>query len=1138
MSRADNLTSREAVLEAIAEYDKLGREAFLQKYGFDRSRYFILAYEGKEYDSKPLVGAGYAFQFPDAEPLRAGDFNGGAETRRVLEGLGFAITMVDGDDADLLDSGMTAESDVANGGGKVPQVDQLARPVLEFVAANGQVELPAAVAAASDATGLGEATRRMRLPNGRTVIDNRVRWTATILSKAGLIDRPGPMQLAITGEGRRLLESHTGDFDREFLIRSCPPFANWIADMGELPAEEESTGKAAVWMVRAGRQGALAGTFIERSLVIVGWGRVGDVSAMTRDHLVQSISEGFPDLGRNQRGQAVNTLWRLAHTMQDGDLVITPEPATRTVLLGRIAGPYVYLNEPVGEEQQHARTVRWFARAQRDELSYGARNSLGTLLTLTRPSHEGELLRLAEAHDGDAPPTPLQQRPGRLPAREPQPVRVEIPPNASVPPRGSIAEFQPISRRMVQLLDELHNGQLALPDFQRSFVWAPDATRELLVSIIRSFPAGALLFLQGGSERFQARTVENAPPLAVVPSHLVLDGQQRLTSLYQAIYGVGPSRFFLDLGALISGSEVDEAVKWFNADRARAFESAQAQADALLMPLSAVRDGGASRWRDEVVDLRNDDDPAAVRSLLREAERTHIDPLVQYGFPVTVLPATTELEAVCTIFETLNRTGKPLTPFELISARAFAGGLSLRDYWEAATSQHPILDDFRVEPYYLLQVIALRLGNSCKRSVVLELPSDDIARHWDEVTQDMAAALTLLRDECGVLVEKWLPYRPMLIPLASAWREVAKAIGPEEGARRGKLKRWFWCSSFTGDYESSSASLAERDAPLLKTWLFGGPEPAVVAEFDWKRERWRSVTTRQQGLYKATMALTLTEHPRDFYTAAPLTREVIEARNIDDHHVFPRGYLRELERGTEVDTVLNHCLIDRATNASIGKKAPSTYLAEIREAIGDQLDHVLQSQRLPTGAGSPLARDDYDAFLVVRTETLDEALTLRAGTGGPSSDIDPHRARLDARIEAIELELRDLIRATIDEDEQAFPPHVIQKAMERVRAAARKHPGDTGLQKPDTLRLLEYLDLRELQDTIASKSLWSAFEDIFATKEQLNNRTMQLAELRNALRHSRTLNEIVIKDGEAAILWFTSALKSRPAPRQRGEPPR
>ena len=86
-----------------------------------------------------------------------------------------------------------------------------------------------------------------------------------------------------------------------------------------------------------------------------------------------------------------------------------------------------------------------------------------------------------------------------------------------------------------------------------------------------------------------------------------------------------------------------------------------------------------------------------MRDLLREIEYACIDPLVKYAFPVTVLPEATPLEAVCTIFETLNRTGRPLTPFELVSARAFAGGHSLYDLWNGALERYPILGDFDVE---------------------------------------------------------------------------------------------------------------------------------------------------------------------------------------------------------------------------------------------------------------------------------------------------------------------------------------------------------------------------------------------------------------------------------------------------------
>jgi hypothetical protein len=410
------------------------------------------------------------------------------------------------------------------------------------------------------------------------------------------------------------------------------------------------------------------------------------------------------------------------------------------------------------------------------------------------------------------------------------------------------------------------------------------------------------------------------------------------------------------------------------------------------MPLSRVRDGDSIRWIDSVVRARSDEDPDRVRSLLYDVQQTYVEPLLHYDFPVTVLPESTDLEAVCTIFETLNRTGKPLTTFELISARAFAGGLSLYDYWTAATSEHPILEDFDVDPVYLLQVIALRHGAQGKRSVILRLPADAIEREWESAVSDMAAALSMLRTQCGVLVSKWLPYRPMLVPLAVAWREIANATGPEQGAMRAKLIRWFWCASFTGEYESSSATLAERDGPVLRAWLVGGDAPPVVQDFGWNPDRWRTVTPRQQGLYRATIALTLSNAPRDFHTAAPLTSDLIDEQKIDDHHVFPRAFLRDLGRGRETDSVLNHVLIDRATNVRIGKNAPSHYLGEIRSVLGDGLDAVLASHELPVEADSSLARDDFDAFLTWRLDHLarvacpeDRARRCCGSAGTPAS---------------------------------------------------------------------------------------------------------------------------------------------------------
>jgi restriction endonuclease Mrr len=1029
---------------------------------------------------------------------------------------------LDAEEDDTLENGGDAPEGPASGG--MPTVDDLLRPVLATLV-DGQIHTVAdLVESICTALELDDDLRTRRMPSGAPVVQYRIRWVGTYLAKAGLADIPRASSLVITEAGREFLAGHPGPLDTETLKRDCPPYLNWLADMGAVPAtERRDRDEPTVWMVRAGEGGVHAPMFVEHGAVFLGWGPAGDAAGLSLEAVSGRVAEAWPQYGRRQRGQAANALYKFAMDMQPGDVVLTPEPASRTVLIGEVASGYRYLTRPVVADYSHTRSVTWRARISRDQLSYGAKSSLGTQITLSQPSHVAEFLRLFEAHTADKGVTPLVQRSG---AATPSHVleQVLIPTNAAAPPRVVADEFQTIRKSMLQLLADLHSGQVALPDFQRTFVWAPDETRELLVSMMRSFPAGALLFLQGGSATFKARAAEGAPPLAGHPSFLVLDGQQRLTSLYQAVYGVGESRFFLDLGALLAGADVDQAVKVFSAERANPLESIETQARTLMMPLAAVRDFGAARWRDAIVPRRDDEDRERVRDLLREIEYACIDPLVKYAFPVTVLPEGTPLEAVCTIFETLNRTGRPLTPFELISARAFAGGHSLYDLWNSALERHPILGDFGVKPYYLLQCIALRLGVSCKRRSVISLPADDIARGWESAVDSMAAVLTLLRDECGVLTPKWLPYEPMLIPLATIWNEVGATTGPSHGAMRTKLKTWFWCASFTGEYESSSASLAERDAPALKSWLAGGDQPEIVRVFEWNPERWRTVTPRQQGLYRSTIALTLLQRPRDFHTGAPLTPELIVAGSIDDHHVFPRAYLRSVSKGDEMDSVLNHCLIDRATNIRISKQAPSAYLKEIRAELGATLDDVLRSQRLPAGPESPLAADDFEAFLEWRLQTLDEALAAARGMGATAAVRSPERSSLDLQVEGVELELRRMIADNLASEPSALPSHVSAKITERIASARRRNPAMSMAHYQSLSGKLEYCDLRELQDVLTSKALWPQFETRFGSKEILNVRFAQLAELRNRLRHSRTVDDVARKDGEAALLWFRHVL--------------
>ncbi len=87
----EDVTSVEAVLSAMREYDRIGRDAFIHKYHFGSSRTHVVLYERREYDPKPILGAAHSYQFPELGPIDCYEFHGGQPTIRKLESLGFVM---------------------------------------------------------------------------------------------------------------------------------------------------------------------------------------------------------------------------------------------------------------------------------------------------------------------------------------------------------------------------------------------------------------------------------------------------------------------------------------------------------------------------------------------------------------------------------------------------------------------------------------------------------------------------------------------------------------------------------------------------------------------------------------------------------------------------------------------------------------------------------------------------------------------------------------------------------------------------------------------------------------------------------------------------------------------------------------
>ena len=98
--------------------------------------------------------------------------------------------------------------------------------------------------------------------------------------------------------------------------------------------------------------------------------------------------------------------------------------------------------------------------------------------------------------------------------------------------------MQTNDRPISELMKDVHTGKAQLPDFQRGWVWDDNRIRALIASITSNFPIGAAMFLEYGNEniRFKYRVIEGAPAKNAIPSELILDGQQRLTSMYSSLY--------------------------------------------------------------------------------------------------------------------------------------------------------------------------------------------------------------------------------------------------------------------------------------------------------------------------------------------------------------------------------------------------------------------------------------------------------------------------------------------------------------------------------------------------------------------------------------------------------------------------
>ena len=573
----------------------------------------------------------------------------------------------------------------------------------------------------------------------------------------------------------------------------------------------------------------------------------------------------------------------------------------------------------------------------------------------------------------------------------------------------SVATFNAIQPHLKKLLDDIATGKMQLPDFQRGWVWDDEHIKSLIASLSLSFPIGAVMTLEtGGSDvRFKPRPIEGTDSAHIQeePETLILDGQQRLTSLFQSLMAGNAVEtkdakgkkikrwYYLDMRqciadvtdreeAVVSVPE-DRFVKNFHGTVTLNLSSLEKEYENERFPVHQLfnsadwRQGYQEHWKYDQDKIK----------LFNAFETGVIKFFEQYQVPVIELSKETPKEAVCLVFEKVNTRGVTLTAFELLTASFAADNFGLREDWDAREKdlkgKYQVLHGLQSTDFLqALTLLATRArpntAISCRRRDILRLSVDEYKAQAGQVQKGFVEAARFLHGQ-KIFSAKDLPYPAQLIPLAAILADLGDK-GDSEGARQ-KIARWYWCGVLGEVYSGQSETRFARDLPQVTGLVRGETaEPSTIRDANFQAGRLLTLRTRNSAAYKGVYALLMRDGCRDFFKGSSIDSQKFFDDRIDIHHVFPQAWCKKQEiRDTIYNSIINKAPLDAKTNKMIGSQAPSTYLNKLEqkaEIDRTQMNEILASHGIPADA---LRADNFPEFFAGRAEELIQRIESAMG---------------------------------------------------------------------------------------------------------------------------------------------------------------
>ncbi|MDO5631189.1 MAG: DUF262 domain-containing protein [Paracoccus sp. (in: a-proteobacteria)] len=515
------------------------------------------------------------------------------------------------------------------------------------------------------------------------------------------------------------------------------------------------------------------------------------------------------------------------------------------------------------------------------------------------------------------------------------------------------------------LISNIEQGLYCLPHFQRDYVWQVPAAAALVDSILRGYPIGSLILWHTREELRDIRNLGNIDlprPAPGTDRNYVLDGQQRLTSLFAALKGLtvtladGRTHDFSDIWVDLAHDDDGDicAVDISNRDAERCIRLKDLYAGDVI----------------EVAERL----PRDVRKTFgqyREALASYLVPYVQLlNAPVS---------AATDVFTRVNVGGKPLTVFEVMVAKTYdpERDFDLGEKWSDLIGRFSQVDFDTVDPVSVLHLAAAILVQDVRKTRILNLSKRDFIDIWSAVEASLKSAVDFVRQQGGMRLSRLMPYTSLLVPLAYFFH--LKNNKPASADEAEQLIAYLYGAGWAGRFTGPLETVLNQDCTAMKRLVESGrlkvdfevrinADDLIDAEF-----------RAGSAFSKTIMAVLARQNPRAFDNhnhQVDLDNSTMQAANSKNfHHFFPKAFLKNngVPPGISENSVVNITLVDAWLNkAKIKARAPSDYMAEFRSA-----SRFLQSAAthfIDAGPDSPIWRDDYAAFLADRAARIAQEL--------------------------------------------------------------------------------------------------------------------------------------------------------------------